>query len=711
MTAVRSAGYTSAGKRPGTAFDPTGQGGGKGPAPALQKRSDNSPEDLCREMEKEVNHLIEESAQLNIEKRYSEALEKAKDAGKRERKLCQLREDKNLADQINIDLTYSVFFNLANQYHANGLYAEALKSYSEIVKNKQYHQSGRLRVNMGNIYFEQRKYPNAIKMYRMALDQIPNTGREMRSKIIRNIGVAFVRLGQFQDAIASFEQVLDGGSPDVQTGFNLLLCYYALDEPERMRKVFGKLLTIRAHGQELEDEDELAVGVDDVLRDDGLKEELRLKHKLIAKHLLIAAKLLAPKVEADVAAGYEWAATQLRNANYTSLANEIEIGKSLHFMRTRQFDLAVETLKSYERKDTSLVARAATNLSFIYFHEGDYPLAVKYADVAMKHNRYNAKALVNKGNVLYMNGELDMARKVRADATRRAVLRCVAPRALAHTTCAHDMRTRHAHSHARMCAHKRTRCPHTRPRARAQMFMESMGADADCIEAIYNLGLVNKQLGLHGEALALFEKLHGILPASVEVLWQLADLHELVSPADTAIKWFNKLESRVPNDPGVLARLGNLFLKEQDEAQAYHFYAESYRFYPVDMNVISWLGAYFVQNEMYERAITYFERAAQIQPHEFKWQLMVASCHRRAGDYPIAYEIYTQIHKRWPDNVECARRPARRERPGRTEAEAPPPAAAVALSPPPRRSPRSRRSLACRPQVFAADRGRPGQVG
>lgn len=44
-------------------------------------------------------------------------------------------------------------------------------------------------------------------MYRMALDQIPTTGREVRYKIMRNIGNAFVRLGQFQDAIASYEQV------------------------------------------------------------------------------------------------------------------------------------------------------------------------------------------------------------------------------------------------------------------------------------------------------------------------------------------------------------------------------------------------------------------------------------------------------------------------------------------------------------------------
>lgn len=36
---------------------------------------------------------------------------------------------------------------------------------------------------MGNIYFEQKKYPNAIKMYKMALDLIPATSKEMRFKI------------------------------------------------------------------------------------------------------------------------------------------------------------------------------------------------------------------------------------------------------------------------------------------------------------------------------------------------------------------------------------------------------------------------------------------------------------------------------------------------------------------------------------------------
>ena len=35
------------------------------------------------------------------------------------------------------------------------------------------------------------------------------------------------------------------GSADLQTGFNLLLCYYALGDKARMRQGFTRLLSVR----------------------------------------------------------------------------------------------------------------------------------------------------------------------------------------------------------------------------------------------------------------------------------------------------------------------------------------------------------------------------------------------------------------------------------------------------------------------------------
>ena len=90
------------------------------------------------------------------------------------------------------------------------------------------------KVNMGNIYFKQEKWTAAIKMYRMALDQIPNNVQAIRFKIMRNIGHAFFKMHQFPDAIDSYENLLMHGAQhlDFMTGFNLILCYFALGDKD-----------------------------------------------------------------------------------------------------------------------------------------------------------------------------------------------------------------------------------------------------------------------------------------------------------------------------------------------------------------------------------------------------------------------------------------------------------------------------------------------
>lgn len=77
-------------------------------------------------------------------------------------------------------IVLQVLFNLANQYAANDMYTEALNTYQVITKDRMFNNSGRLRVNMGNIHYKMGQYNKAIKFYRMALDQVPNTHKSMR---------------------------------------------------------------------------------------------------------------------------------------------------------------------------------------------------------------------------------------------------------------------------------------------------------------------------------------------------------------------------------------------------------------------------------------------------------------------------------------------------------------------------------------------------
>lgn len=103
-------------------------------------------------MEKRVNTLVHESCIAAKNGDVRTALEKAKEAGKKERQIAKQKEQANLADQVNLDLTYFVLFNLANQYFSNKMYPEALNAYAVIVKNKAFNQSGRLRVKYVTYY-------------------------------------------------------------------------------------------------------------------------------------------------------------------------------------------------------------------------------------------------------------------------------------------------------------------------------------------------------------------------------------------------------------------------------------------------------------------------------------------------------------------------------------------------------------------------------
>uniref|UniRef100_A0A671UIU5 Intraflagellar transport protein 88 homolog n=1 Tax=Sparus aurata TaxID=8175 RepID=A0A671UIU5_SPAAU len=594
MTAVRAAGYTSSLTR-GSTFDPLGQS--RGPAPALEAKNEDTPEEKIKILEKKVNDLIEESCMAQSRGALQLALEKAKEAGKKERALVRQREQSGNADNINLDLTYSVLLNLANQYVNNEMYPEALNTYQVIVKNKMFSNAGRLKVNMANIYVKQKNYPKAIKFYRMALDQISNAHKEMRIKIMQNIGVVFVRMGQYSDAITSFEHIMSE-SPNIKTGFNLILCYYAIGDRERMKKAFQKLISVPLG---IDDEDKYIPSNDDTnsnmvieaIKNDKLHQMERDLKVLTEKYIMTAAKLIAPAIETSFATGFDWCVDMVKSSQYVELANDLEINKAITYLRQKDFNQAVETLKTFEKKDSRVKSAAATNLSFLYYLEKDFDQADRYADLAMNADRYNPAALNNKGNTVFAKQDYEKA---------------------------------------------------------AEFYKEALRNDSSCTEALYNLGLTYKRLNRLEEALDCFLKLHAILRNSAQVMYQL-----LLEDPQQAIEWLMQVISVTPTDPQTLAKLGELHDSEGDKSQAFQHYYESFRYFPSNIDVIEWLGAYYIETQFCEKAIQYFERATLIQPTQVKWQLMVASCYRRSGNYQKALETYKDIHRKFPENVECLR--------------------------------------------------------
>ncbi len=81
------------------------------------------------------------------------------------------------------------------------------------------------------------------------------------------------------------------------------------------------------------------------------------------------------------------------------------------------------------------------------------------------------------------------------------------------------------------------------------------------------------------------------------------------------IKWLEIVNTCVMHDASILAMLGSLHAKFDNELKTLH-YSESHHVYLANIDITSWLGAFYVKNEIYEKAMPFFNLATKIEPSE-----------------------------------------------------------------------------------------------
>ena len=545
--------------------------------------------DTIRMLEKQIDALLDESVLLKLEKNYEEALEKAKEAVAKEQLMRK-------HDNSRGELMFSTLFNLASTYELNTMYTKAQKTYATFFTKQRRHPfAGRIRISMGNSYYNQHDYASALACYEMALDQLSKEEDVViRSKLRWNIGNALFRSGRLSEAMRSYFDAIDL-SPDYQTvtraGFNLFLCHYAMGKEDSMKQDLAILANVH---------------VDEILEDglyllepinEGTNHQPCVHLSAQDRLLLTAARLLLSLMNGCVAPDTSHDLIyNILEENHAEVVSHLELEQATQMLMSKDFDTATQMLKELQEKHGTA---AMTNLSFTSFLAGDSDEARKYADNAVTADRHNAKALVNKANCLFLDGDF---------------------------------------------------------RAAKAIYLESIDTESDCFESIYCFALLQLSQGDAENALLAFEKLHNLTPNNPEVIHQIADIFDLRGRVKEAIKWFSVLVARVPNDPRTLSRLGHLYSNVSENPQdALHFKLESFRNFPLDIELIIELGSTFVREMMYSKSVFFFQQAALVEPGEVKWGLMIASALRRFEEYESALREYETLLKRFPDNNECKR--------------------------------------------------------
>uniref|UniRef100_A0A0N5C1U6 TPR_REGION domain-containing protein n=1 Tax=Strongyloides papillosus TaxID=174720 RepID=A0A0N5C1U6_STREA len=603
MTAIKAAGYTSMGRK--SNFESIQNPFNK------ESITEETLEDKCKKIEKQVNQLLKESIMAYDSQNFKLSLEKAKEAGRKEREVVKLREQSSSSSStynngsnndpaVNVDLTFTVLFNLAEQYNANGMLNEALNTYLVIVKNNRvFTNAGKLKINIGNIYFRKKDYVKAIKYYRMGLDEVNNLESTVKIKLLNNIGVSLIKLGKYYDALATFEYAVDEGG-DYSTALNLVLTSYCLDDADKMKESFQKLIDIPTMvDDDISKNSESDILAAQIMNNDNLKQWERKRKQVAENTILTAAKIISPAIASTFTEGYAWCVEAIKQSVYAPLATELEMNKAVELLKRGEISAATDAFLVFNTKESKVASSAANNLAMLSLLKGssaDINEAETYADQSLSFDRYNSNAFVSRGNIYFIKNDYTNA---------------------------------------------------------LQYYREALNVEPSRVQALFNMGLVYQKTNDFQKALECYYKLNHMLANNVQVITQLAGIYEKIENNEQAIELYSQANSLAPTDPEILNKLGRLYDIEGDRSQAFQCFYDSFRLFPSNIKVIEWLGAYYIDAQFAEKAVSYFEKAAVIEPNNIKWQLMMASCERRSGNYQKALNLYKEIHRKFPENVEC----------------------------------------------------------
>lgn len=585
MSSRKGAGYSS---------DGLGTSGGKKVISPLDhvrdsfaqfiKDTSDAPENKVKKFKKDIMDAIIASSQALQTDNYdaAQALKMAKEANTKLKALQDFITAKNYEELEFKTYKYTVLMQLADAYKANSNYEEAIHKYERLLKDHEYPNMFMPYLEIGNINMVLGKYEDAVKNYNMGINYLKPEHNRFKARFNHACGVAQICLGQYHQALSAFETAMRL-DPSIKTGFNLVLCHAILSAPEDCREAFKAMIGVKP-----------ITTVSDI--SDVLGNQLHVERREQIRLVMLASRLVANKTDKDWQEAYEFVMQKLKQSKFPEATGEFEIAYSLAHLDHRNADKAIDMLRGIRKKDPALMALAATNLSFLYYLEQDYENADKYADIALQHDKYNAQALVNKGNCLMQSNHEEEAR---------------------------------------------------------DQYLEAIGVEADCVEALYNLGVVSKMMGQYEESLQVFEKLQRIIPKSPEVAFEISDCYEKAGVTPSATEWLHRLLNLQPKDPAIWRRIGAIWDRDGNENQAFHCYTESYKFCPSDIEVIQWLGSYFRKKQSYDQALKFFQRASELAPKQPKYLMMVASCYRNMDMKQEALSAYEKVIQLDPNSKQC----------------------------------------------------------
>jgi tetratricopeptide (TPR) repeat protein len=126
----------------------------------------------------------------------------------------------------------------ADEYLSLSMYTPAIREFNKILKLKTSSDITEILIKKGNAYSRLKMYDIAVECYRDSIALRPS------EKAWYNMGLCLIELNKYQDAITSFDEVLNQNKNDYLSWWGKGLCYFSIGDYGEAEKCFDNAITI-----------------------------------------------------------------------------------------------------------------------------------------------------------------------------------------------------------------------------------------------------------------------------------------------------------------------------------------------------------------------------------------------------------------------------------------------------------------------------------
>jgi tetratricopeptide (TPR) repeat protein len=187
---------------------------------------------LLEEVQKDIDGITimaEPVAETSIEE--AEELHDSGEFGKARDLLEKLRV--KFADDARVNFLYaSCCYNLGEAGKAQTLLEKMQKEHPGNIDAA---------VLLGQIFFRKKEWGKLVECYERIVGQIDDNDRRNVIRVFGALGLAYFHEKIYDKAIAALKRGLKANPRDLSSSYHLALCYYAVGENEKARKILESL--------------------------------------------------------------------------------------------------------------------------------------------------------------------------------------------------------------------------------------------------------------------------------------------------------------------------------------------------------------------------------------------------------------------------------------------------------------------------------------